>query len=269
MRELVLRTIGLFGNYDYVFDWVFGQNGTIRVRAGATGFDETKAVKSRTAADDSNGQDGEYGRFIADNTVAVDHDHFFSFRLNFQVDGTSNSFVVDKLVAKRLPAGSPRRSLWVAVPEVAKTEDLAKLRMSMDQPEVWRVINPSEKNAMGYPVGYELMPGDNAISLLSPDDYPQKRAGFTDYQLWVTPYRDDERYAAGDFPMLSHGGDGLPAWTKANRPIENTDIVLWYTMGFHHVPHSEDWPVMPTVWHEFELIPYNFFSRNPAIDLPK
>jgi primary-amine oxidase len=157
----------------------------------------------------------------------------------------------------------------VAKPEIARTEQQAKLQMHMAEPEIWRVINPSVKNPLGYPVGYQIMPGDNAMSLLSPDDYPQRRAGFTDYQIWVTPYRDDERYAAGDYPNQSKGGDGLPAWTKADRKIENTDIVLWYTMGFHHVPHSEDWPVMPTMWHEFELRPYNFFSRNAALDLPK
>jgi primary-amine oxidase len=268
-RDLVLRTIGTFGNYDYALDWVFRQDGTIKVRVGTTGIDEVKGVASRTADDDHDGKAGTYGRFVAENTVGVDHDHFFSFRLDFDIDGTANSFVRDRLRVKRLPPNSARKSLWVAEPEVARTEQQAKLRMSMDQPEIWRVINPNVKGPFGYPVGYEIMGGENAMSLLVPEDYPQRRAGFTDYQLWVTPYHDDERYAAGDYPMQSRGGDGLPSWTKANRGIENTDIVLWYTMGFHHVPHAEDWPVMPTVWHEFELKPYNFFARNPALDLPK
>jgi len=269
MRELVLRTIGTFGNYDYIFDWIFEPNGTIRVRVGATGEDEVKGAKSRTATDDPGGKADEYGRFVAENTVAVDHDHFFSFRLDFDVDGTANSFVRDHLEQKRLPEGSLRKSLWVVKPEVAKTEDQAKVHMNMEQPEAWRVINPSVKNAFGYPVGYEVMGGENAMSLMVPEDYPQKRAGFTNYQIWVTPYHEDERYAAGDYPMQSKGGDGLPSWTKANRPIENTDIVLWYTIGFHHVPSAEDWPVLPTMWHEFDLKPVNFFSRSPAIDLPK
>jgi primary-amine oxidase len=37
----------------------------------------------------------------------------------------------------------------------------------------------------------------------------------------------------------------------------------------HHVPRAEDWPVMPTAWHEFEIQPFDFFARNPALDLPK
>jgi primary-amine oxidase len=267
-RDLVLRTIGTFGNYDYVFDWTFRQNGSIRLSVGATGIDYIKAVPARTAAED-NSRSTKYGRFIGENSLGVDHDHFFSFRLDFDVDGTSNTFVRDKLSVERQPPENPRRSVWVATSEVSQTEQQAKLHMDMNHPEIWRVIDPNVKNPLGSPVGYEIMPGDNAMSLLLPDDYPQRRAGFTDYQLWVTPYRDNERYAAGDYVLQSKGGDGLPAWTSANRPIENTDIVLWYTMGFHHVPHSEDWPVMPTMWHEFELHPVNFFARNPALDLPK
>jgi primary-amine oxidase len=268
-RDLVLRTIGTFGNYDYAFDWVFRQDGAIHVAVGATGIDELKGAIPRTAAEDRDGRAEAYGRFVAENTVAPDHDHYFSFRLDFDLDGTANSFVRDQLKVERLPAESARKSVWVAKAEIAKTEKEAKLRISMEQPEVWRIINPNVRNALGHPVGYEIIPGENAMSLLLPEDYPQRRAGFIDYQLWVTPYRGNERYAAGDYPTQSKGGDGLPAWTSADRAIENTDIVVWYTMGFHHVPHSEDFPVLPTVWHEFELSPYNFFSRNPALDLPK
>jgi primary-amine oxidase len=267
-RNLVLRTIGAFGNYDYALDWIFRQDGSIKVALGATGLDNVKGVNSRTANDDKDGQDGTYGRFIAENIVGVDHDHYFCFRLDFDVDGEGNSFVKDVLKLKRLPPEHPRKSVWVPETEIAHTEQQAKLRMEMERPSLWRVVNPNVKSPLGYPVGYQIMPGDNAMSLLLPEDFPQRRAGFTDFHLWVTKYNEDERYAAGLYPMQSKGGDGLPAWTKANRPIENTDIVVWYTMGVHHVPHSEDWPVMPTMWLGFELRPYNFFAHNAALDLP-
>ena len=63
--------------------------------------------------------------------------------------------------------------------------------------------------------------------------------------------------------------DGLRAWTKANRGLENQDLVVWYTMGMHHVARAEDWPVMPMVFYAFELRPFDFFDRNPALDLPR
>ncbi|MGH9863246.1 MAG: primary-amine oxidase [Candidatus Acidiferrales bacterium] len=267
-RDLVLRTIATFGNYDYLFDWVFLQDGTIKVVVAATGIDAVKAVAARTAAEDRDGRAQAYGRFIAENTVAVNHDHFFSFRLDLDVDGIANSFVQDQLRTERLPESNPRKSLWVAVSETLRTEQQARLHISMEKPAVWRVVNQSVKSPLGYPVGYEIKPGHNAMTLLLPDDFPQRRAGFTQYQLWVTPYRPDERHAAGEYVTQSKGGDGLPAWTSADRPIENTDLVVWYTVGMHHVPRSEDFPVMPTSWHEFELRPYNFFARNPALDLP-
>ena len=59
-------------------------------------------------------------------------------------------------------------------------------------------------------------------------------------------------------------------WTQANRPITNTDIVGWYTLGFHHITRSEDWPIMPTMWHSFYIRPFHFFQGgNPVLDLPK
>ena len=71
----------------------------------------------------------------------------------------------------------------------------------------------------------------------------------------------------GRLPEQHPGDAGLPAWTKADRPIENTDVVLWYTVGSHHVTRPEDWPVMPVERAGFMLKPVGFFDQNPALDV--
>ena len=45
------------------------------------------------------------------------------------------------------------------------------------------------------------------------------------------------------------------------------DQVTWVTMGIHHIPHMEDFPVTPTVGLElkFFLLPNNYFDEDPAI----
>jgi primary-amine oxidase len=265
-RELVLRWIATVGNYDYIFDWTFQQDGTIRIAVGSTGIDEVKGAASKNSAH-RRGEDGDYGTFIADNLIGVNHDHFFCFKLDLDVDGPNNSFETVRLKKIRLKPLNPRKSLWVAQPKIAEVESEAKLNEDMHEPALWRVINPNVSNAMGDPVAYELIPEHNINDLLDADDYPRKRAGFADYQLWVTPYTR-EQAAAGVYPNQSRGGDGLPAWTKQNRSIEDTDLVLWYTLGFHHTPVTEDWPVLPTMWHEFYLRPRGFFSHSPVLDLP-
>jgi primary-amine oxidase len=84
----------------------------------------------------------------------------------------------------------------------------------------------------------------------------------------VTPFNPDERFPAGDFVNQSKGEQGLPAWTRADRPVENTDIVVWHSFGLHHLPRPEDHPVQPCVVCGFKLMPSGFFDQNPVIDLP-
>ncbi len=269
-RELVIRSAAVLGNYDYIFDWIFQQDGSIKVLVGATGIAEAKTVLQKDASNNSgNNKEDAYGRFVDQNIVAVNHDHYFSFRIDLDVDGRKNSLLLDRLRTEMLPDDHPRRSVWVSKPMIAEKESEAKLKIDLEKPTLWRVISSDRKNHVGYPTSYQLMPGKTAYTLLSEDDFPRRRVGFINFHLWATQYATEERFAVGDFPTLSLPDKGLPEWTSKDRNIRNEDLVLWYTMGMHHMVRAEDWPVMPVLWHSFELRPFDFFDRNPALDLPK
>jgi primary-amine oxidase len=266
--ELVVRFIAWLGNYDYVVDWIFTPTGSLKGRIGATGIVQIKAVNSSDMSSKTIADDTAYGRLVAPNAVAVNHDHFFNFRIDLDIDGIDNSFVVDKY--RRVQLGenqtdSPRRSIWQLSSENILSEFGARRSINLQYPAIWRVMNTEVSNSVGQSVSYQLRPVGNSVSLLATDSYPQRRAAFTNYHLWVTPYAAEERFAAGDYPNQHPGGAGLPDWTSEDRSIENTDIVLWYTLGMHHAVRSEDWPIMPTLHHEFELRPFDFFDHNPTI----
>lgn len=86
--------------------------------------------------------------------------------------------------------------------------------------------------------------------------------------LWVTPYRAEENYPAGDYPNRHPGGVELSQWTEGDRQVEDTNIVVWYTFAHSHLLRTEDWPVMPIATIGFMLKPINFFDENPANDVP-
>jgi len=261
--ELVVRMIAQVGNYDYMIDWVFTQAGAIRVDVALTGIDAAKDVPSSTLADVTAPADtAQHGTLVAPQLSAIYHSHHFNFRLDTDIDGRQNSFALGELKVVKTP-GSPRKSVWVADEKVLQREKQAQI----DEGEIWRVFNPDKRNAQGYPVSYVLENHARGEPLLDEADY--KRAGFIAHDLWVTAYNAKERYAAGDTPNQNPGEPGLPQYVKNDEAIEKSDIVLWHTLTFHHVPVAEDYPVLSLEKLSFELKPANFFNRNPALDLTR
>ncbi len=189
----MLRTAAVIGNYDYLMDWVFQQDGTIRVAVGATGIVETKSVNETSVPPMHDGGGGinkpSFGTLVAPNTVAVNHDHYFSFRLDLDVDGPNNSFMIDRMVPQTIKART-RTSIWAVESSIARNEKDGILDIDLRKPAMWNFISSTEHDKLGHSTGYEIMPGATAVSFVSPDDPQRSGVGaFSAHQLWVTPYK--------------------------------------------------------------------------------
>lgn len=259
--ELVVRSISQVGNYDYLLDWVFTQNGGIRAEIGLTGINAVKASGGGDPHDSQgSGRTGSIAVPVAPQLVAPFHSHHFNFRLDLDVDGPRNSFVLGEL--KQRPAPGPRRSVWALEEQLLRSEGEARLHHGNVQ---WKVINPSRRNAWGEHTGYVIESHDLVDPLLHSADF--KRAGFIEHNLWVTAHDPDQRYAAGDTPNQHPGAPGLPQFVRDNASLVDRDLVIWMTLGHHHITAAEDWPVLSRQKLSLTLKPSNFFDRNPALDL--
>jgi primary-amine oxidase len=259
-RELVLSWTATVGNYDYGFNWIFHQDGTLEMDVVLSGIMQTKGVS---------GSGDHHNHMVAKNLAAVHHQHFFNFRLDMDIDGPGGNSVAE-WNTESMPAGEANRfgNAFVMRETVFHTEREAQRLCNLASSRMWRIFNPSSTNALGEAAGYLLVPGANALPYANSDSYFRRRAGFLSAHLWATPYDPAELNAAGPYIFQNQGGDGLPKWTAANRAIEKQDLVIWYTMGVTHIPRPEEWPIMTTHHAGFKLAPANFFTRNPALNVP-
>jgi primary-amine oxidase len=270
-RELVMSFVATIGNYDYAVNYIFKQDGSLEVDLALTGIMLAKGVKEKRAdAHNSSTHSADAtGHLVAEYIVAPHHQHFFNFRLDFDVDGTNNS--VTEMNTSAMPAGAnnPYLNGFVMRETIFKNERDAQRKMDMQAARVWAVNNPSAKNSLGHNTSYILVPGANSLPYIAPESSVRKRAGFIDNHLWATRYNPLEMNAAGVYPNQSRGGEGLPQFVANGETIENTDVVVWYTLGVTHIPRPEEWAVMPVTHVGFKMIPGGFFSRNPALDVPR
>ena len=266
--ELVVRTASVVGNYDYLIDYRFRQNGEMRIQIGATGQDAVKGVASTSMEDATAAADTAHGTLVAPHLVAPFHDHYFNFRLDFDVDGPINHPAVLELVAGEPAPDSPRRSFWTVERSSPASELEARYILSAMAPKYFLIVNEAERTRLGHHPAYKIHHGSVAYG---PFDYaadpPMRRNAYIEHTIWNTVHDPAQRYAGGAFAMQSDGSDTLAEWVKADRPLQGADVVTWFTAGLHHLPRAEDWPVMSTDWKTIHITPYNFFTRNPALTI--
>ncbi|MGF1583104.1 MAG: primary-amine oxidase [Gemmataceae bacterium] len=279
-RELVLCHMFTVGNYDYIMNWIFHEDGTLEARVGLTGILLAKGTgdtdcASCKAKPDKNGKivsDGgdRYGTMVGKNVVAVNHQHFLNFRLDFMVDGVKNS--VRECDAVAMPLGQKGLvdpgNAFVLQETPLTNEKMAFRHANSKLNRHWKIFNASKPNEIGHFPSYLLEPGPDARAFFTKKAVVAKRGQFAQHAFRVTRHKSDENYAGGDYPNLSPGGDGVTKYANDGENLEQQDLVVWYTAGITHIPRPEEWPVMATTRLGFKLKPHGFFLRNPALNVP-
>ncbi|KAF2012523.1 copper amine oxidase-like protein [Aaosphaeria arxii CBS 175.79] len=261
MRELVIQFIITLANYEYVFSYHLDTAGGITLEVRATGIVSVVNIDP--------GKTSEYGNVVSGGVLAQNHQHIFAARIDPAIDGHKNTVLHEEShTAPWDPATNPNGNFY----EIRKTvvERSAGLDAAPEHNRVFKIINPSKLNPLsGNPVGYKFMPPPTQKLLASKGSLQANRALFTEHHVWVTKYRDDELYAAGRFTLQSqHERGGVYDMAKRNDAVVDEDLVVWSVFGLTHNPRVEDWPVMPCDIFQVHFKPSDFFTANPAIDVP-
>jgi primary-amine oxidase len=254
-RELVVTWAAAIGNYTYGVEYVFKMNGAIDVNVNATGTALHQGISMAS-------QGNQNGTVVTPKIAAPAHQHFFDFRIDFDVDGTANRVVEENAVSTASPGGNA----WKVQETTLGTEGSRDANAATVRS--WRIENTIRTNAVGAPTAYVLVGSNTGIPYSSTTYPPLLQAPFAQHPLWVTKYKDGELYAGGDYPFQGAAGDGLTAYASPVENVNGTDVVVWYTPAFTHVPHVEEYPVMTTESAHFYIEPDGFFNSNPALGAP-
>jgi primary-amine oxidase len=262
-RQLVLSGYTTVDNYDYLFHWIFSQDGAIDVQTQLTGVMNVRPVASMR---DSMHGDNEpmFGHLVAPRVRAPNHQHFFNWRLDLDVDGDSNR-VLELNTSNMQAQLKDRGGEWFGMRQTTlKSEVSARRDMDLSTSRRWLVASATKMNDLGQHTAYALIPGENAPSFQAPGSAPRRRASFLEHQLWVTLFDPRQMYASGEWVNLMREREGVETWSGGDRPIVDKDVVLWYTNSVLHLPRPEDWPVMPAHTAGFRLVPLGFWASNPT-----
>src|SRR5271155_4822298 len=113
-RRLVISFFATVGNYDYGFFWYLYQTGDIQMEIKLTGCLSVGAFPP--------GEQPTHGVLVAPQLYAPIHQHFFSFRLDMEVDGGGNSLYEVDTVTDPLGPANPYSASYRAQLTPLRTE---------------------------------------------------------------------------------------------------------------------------------------------------
>ncbi|XP_052641520.1 retina-specific copper amine oxidase-like isoform X3 [Harpia harpyja] len=258
---LVVRSIATVGNHNYVWDFIFYQNGAIEGKVQATGYASSSFL---------HGDGLRYGNRVWEHTLGTIRTHSINYKVDLDVGGVKNSLVAHDMAFEMV------RAPWsleqqIERPRLTKkvldTEDQAAFRLQSKMPR-YIYFAANSKNKWGHQRGYRIQ-----ITSFAGDHVPEassmeRAISWARYQLAVTRRKEEEPTSTS---IYNQNDPWTPTVAFAdfinNETITNEDLVAWITTGFLHIPHSEDIPNTVTVGNSvgFLLRPYNYYDLDPSI----
>jgi primary-amine oxidase len=197
-RRLAISFWATLGNYDYGYFWYLYQDGSIEIEVKLTGIVLASAAVPGAPT-------SPHEVVIASGLTAPHHQHFFSFRLDLDVDGTANRVTEVDVVADPPGPANPHGNAFRTVATVVDSEAAGRRRADPLAGRSWIVSNEESRTPLGYAAGYQVLPGASPLLLAQPDAAVARRAAFATEHLWVTAHAEGETRAAGMYPNPAPG----------------------------------------------------------------
>ncbi|XP_052068796.1 putative amine oxidase [copper-containing] [Mytilus californianus] len=264
---LILRTIAVIINYDYVIDFMFYPNGAMQVKVVSTGY-----VLGTFYTDN----ESKYSFKLHENLAANIHQHLFNFKVDLDIQGTANRFATANIETEDIPNKFSKDSNARLIQHkfstsLKTTEKDAAYKFDFEAPKYLLVYKEDVKTRKTYKKSKSYRILNNGMSkLILPEGKGNEPSiSWARYQVAMTKYNDSEPTSSSLYSILDAEDPivHFQNFIDDNESIVDEDLVAWITMGIHHIPHTEDLPVTPTPGMElsFYLLPYNYFDEDPAI----
>ncbi|KAL7990932.1 hypothetical protein Chor_014362 [Crotalus horridus] len=262
--HLVFRTITSSGNYDFVWDFIFHQNGAVGVQVHATGY---------IISDFYFGDARDFGNKVQEWVLGTIHTHNIHFKVDLDIGGVENTLVGNDMAFETIQAPwSPEHKIYQMkmVREIFDTENKAAFHLHDDMPR-YLYFSSNCTNKWGHDQGYRIQ-----IVSFSGDHLPESdpmEPGFSwgRYKLAVTKRKENESVSTTPYNQVDPWKPPVDfADFINNENIVNEDLVAWINAGFLHIPHAEDVPNTATLGNVvgFFLRPYNYFDDDPSTYSP-
>ena len=240
-NELSLFSVSAIGQYNYIPQLLFQDDGAIEVRMGATG------ALQRTSTQASNLPHG--WPIDAGSLIGISHMHNYYYRLDFDIGGTANGDVFERIDA--VADGSAATRTRTVTPFTVEGHD----DVAPDALRSWRIRDDVITNAHGQPISYELVPLESGHRDVGPAGEP-----FTHHDIYVTKRKSNELYASHN---NFNANEDITDFYDPPESLSGADLMVWYGLSFHHIPRDEDEARMHAHWNGFRLEPRNWNDAHP------